>query len=155
MPVYELEWHTGKGPQIFAPERGFVAPDLCILDGEQGFLWVEAKHKTVFSWHRSTSRWVTGIDLHHYRDYLAVRDRYGWSLWLLFLHESKTPSAEDRKYNCPPECPVGLFGAEINTLRHCENHTHPNWGKHGMVYWARDNLKLLADGPAILDQEPH
>lgn len=144
MPVYEIELNTGKGPQIFAPECGYVAPDLFIPNGKDGAFWAEAKHKSVFTWYRIKERWVTGIDLHHYDDYLAVRERYGWPLWLVFLHESDVPSEEDQRWLCPDSCPTGLYGGEILELSECESHRSPNWGQHGMVYWAHENLRLLA-----------
>jgi hypothetical protein len=145
MPVYEVEFSTGKGPQVFAPDRGLVAPDLFVLKGKRGALWVEAKRKTAFTWYRKDKRWVTGIDLHHYADYLEVRQRYSWPLWLLFLHDSGVPSEEDQGWKCPQECPAGLFGEEILYLEKHESHRHKNHGRHGMVYWGHDVLRLLAD----------
>jgi hypothetical protein len=41
-------------------------------------------------------------------------------------------------------CPVGLFGNKLAYLKQHENHRHDNWGNHGMVYWARGHLRLLA-----------
>lgn len=56
LPVYEKEISEGKGPQIFTAEgRGLVAPDLLAFKSDK-MQWVEAKHKSVFSWHRITGR---------------------------------------------------------------------------------------------------
>jgi len=146
LPVYDIEYETGKGPRVFAKDAQYVAPDLLVLKNGNGLdvLWIEAKHKTVFTWHRITEKWTTGIDRHHYHSYIALQDRIPIPIWLLFLHKSKTPDIRDLKAGCPSECPVGLFGERLVTLKQCPNHEHPNWGKHGMVYWNYKSLKLLA-----------
>ncbi len=101
-------------------------------------MWVEAKHKTAFSWHRLTERWVTGIDLRHYEHYLRVAMKTPWPVWLLFLHEGG--QAKDS----PAESPAGLFGNELLFLSAHENHRSDKWGRSGMVYWAEASLKKLA-----------
>lgn len=147
LPVYEKQIDNGKGPRFFLPKgQRLVAPDMLVFRGEK-LIWVEAKHKTVFSWHRLTERWVTGIDQHHYNQYLEVAAHTGFAVWLLFLHESSTPRQGDLSYGCPRICPTGLFGCHIGTS---PNHTAPparngnGWGKSGMVYWAHKDLHLLA-----------
>lgn len=137
LPVYEKIVDTGKGPQLFMPEGTLVAPDMLVFKGHDA-LWVEAKHKTAFSWHRNTGRWVTGIDMRHYRDYCQVDDYSPWSVWLLFLH--KGGQAKDS----PADSPAGLFGETLSKLRFCINHTSDKWGTSGMVYWAHENLRLIA-----------
>jgi len=154
LPVYEIEMTAGKGPQVFLPNEGLIAPDLFVFPFEDGTkaTWIEAKHKSVFSWHRITQRWVTGIDLNHYVDYLVVDDKTPWDVWLLFLHvKESTPDRDE-----PWPCPTGLFGRPLRLLRDCENHkSEPRnngsgWGRNGMVYWARDSLILLADMPTVM-----
>jgi len=137
LPVYEKIINTGKGPQLYFPnDKKLIAPDMLIFKGEKIF-WIEAKHKTAFSWHRLSRRWVTGIDLRHYVDYLEVDDNTKWPVWLFFLHDGG--QAKDS----PAESPRGLFGNKLSYLRINENHRHQNWGKSGMVYWSIDNLKQL------------
>lgn len=136
LPVYEKVLDTGKGPQVFLPTESLVAPDfLCWNDS--GVFWIEAKHKSAFSWHRNTQRWVTGIDLRHYIDYLRIDSESPFPVWLLFLHEDGT--AKDS----PLGCPTGLFGNTLAYLHANENHRHANWGTSGMVYWSVDSLRLL------------
>lgn len=139
LPVYEKEISEGKGPQLFTPSQNLIAPDLFAFNGgtDKAF-WIEAKHKSAFTWHRITSRWTTGIDLKHYRDYLKVADLSPWPVWLLFLHQ------KGQAKDSPPGCPTGLFGQELSYLRQHENHRHGNWGNGGMVYWAHTTLKKLA-----------
>lgn len=150
LPVYEVEMDTGKGPQLFLPDEELIAPDLFVFkfsydDGQEAW-WTEAKHKSVFSWHRITGRWTTGVDLRHYHDYLRVDELTPWPVWLLFLH------SKDRcdRRNEPWPCPTGLFGRPLEYLREHENHrSQPRnngtgWGRTGMVYWAYDDLMLLA-----------
>lgn len=150
MPVYEKEVSQGKGPQVFmADGRQLVAPDLFAFKaGESGSaLWIEAKHKSVFSWHRITERWVTGIDLRHYSDYLRVADSSPWRVILMFLHR------EARTNEWPYNCPSGLFGNDLKVLRTTENHRHANWGKSGMVYWAETSLKKFATVEEVFGAE--
>jgi hypothetical protein len=144
LPIYDVEIHAGKGPRLFGGiDAELVAPDLLVMSRD-GVYWIEAKHKTVFTWHRITRRWVTGIDIRHYEDYLKVAEQSPWEVWLLFLHQSGTPSEIDIPHGCPARCPVGLFGNTLMHLSRHENHRHRNWGRSGMVYWAKDEMKLLA-----------
>lgn len=142
-PAYQLEHQTGKGPQLFCADRNLVLPDLLAFrDGKAQ--WFEAKHKTCFTWHRLTRRWVTGIDLKHYREYQEVADRTGLPVWLMFYHPRSEPSDNDKSHGCPAECPTGLFCGEIKTLRQCENHTSDRHGRSGMVYWAHSSLTKVS-----------
>lgn len=141
LPVYEKIISEGKGPQLFLPESSLIAPDMLVFQTGRTF-WIEAKHKTAFSWHRITERWVTGIDLRHYADYCRVADVSDFPVWLLFLHEGG--QAKDS----PSDSPTGLWGSELDSLRENENHRHRNGGRGGMVYWAREcdggPLRLIA-----------
>lgn len=137
LPVYEKIFDTGKGPRLFVPEGELIAPDLLVF-GSHGTLWIEAKHKTAFAWHRISQQWVTGVDLKHYKDYLSINTQSPWPVWLLFLHDGG--QAKDS----PPNSPRGLFGNSLSILEGCEDHRHGNWGKSGMVYWAITSLICLA-----------
>ncbi len=154
MPVYQIEKHTGKGPQLFTDHCELIAPDMLIVDT---VTWIEAKHKTVFSWHRKTKKWVTGIDLKHYQHYRDVSVISSWPVWILFLHQNEIPALKDRGHNSPEKCPVGLFGGSLDILVKNESHQTPplnavdnvkGHGKSGMVYWAREidggPLRLVA-----------
>lgn len=143
-PAYQVEKQTGKGPQLFCQSKNLVLPDLLTFrNGE--IRWFEAKHKTCFTWHRITRRWVTGIDLRHYDEYREVAEKTKLPVWLLFWHPQSKPDDRDLAHNCPTECPTGLFGNDLNVLRKTENHRHENWGRSGMVYWAEAALKKIAD----------
>lgn len=142
LPVYEKEITENKGPVLFLSNgKKLICPDMLIFKKGK-IIWIEAKHKTAFSWHRITRKWVTGIDIRHFNDYIEVS--YGdFPVWLLFLHRNGL--AKDT-----PEgmvSPTGLFGNDIKVLQLCENHRSENWGKSGMVYWNVDCLKLLAQIP--------
>ncbi len=143
LPTYEKIIDNGKGPRIFLPDSILVSPDFLCWNGQK-VQWIEAKHKHAFTWHRLTQRWVTGIDLRHYRDYLKVAEQSPWPVWLLFLHDGG--QAKDS----PANSPKGLFGNDIAYLRKPGNinHTHENWGRGGMVYWAVESLKKL-DCPEV------
>lgn len=142
-PAYEKEIGSGKGPQLFCAAGDLVLPDILAFCGTR-IQWVEAKHKTCFTWHRLTQRWTTGIDLRHYGEYQEVAARTALPVWLMFYHPQSKPDDRDIKHGCPPECPVGLFGNDIQKLTTCENHRSDRWGKSGMVYWAAESLRLIA-----------
>jgi hypothetical protein len=136
LPVYEKTDNEYKGPALYCSDgKSLTAPDMLCFGNK--VLWVEAKHKNAFSWHRNSQRWVTGIDAHHFAQYLKVRDVSGWPVWLMFLHREGTAiDTPDGMVS-----PSGLFGNDITFLENNVNHTHQNWGRHGMVYWAHDKLK--------------
>lgn len=148
LPVYEIETGHGKGPQVFTPSRGLVAPDMFVF--RDNAVWIEAKHKTVFTWHWKTKTWTTGIDLRHYVDYCHVEEETPWPVWLMFLHDRNIPDDRDVDMGCPDTCPVGLFGNSLAYLRKHEHHRseprngNGGWGRSGMVYWAHADLKLIA-----------
>lgn len=159
LPVYETEKSSGKGPQLFTRESGLVAPDMIIFT-TNGAMFIEAKHKSVFTWHRSTSQWTTGIDLRHYDDYLRVAKRTHLPVWLMFYHREDSPSANDISHGSPDKCPTGLFGGELFKLSSNENHRSkpfcPNrsgfvgHGNSGMVYWSENALLKIATKEEII-----
>lgn len=138
LPVYEIEIDSGKGPQLFTPNKQLIAPDMLVFKMDKCF-WIEAKHKTAFTWHRNTQKWTTGVDLKHYEHYCEVDNCSPWPVWLMFLHRGG--QAKDS----PADSPAGLFGNTLEHLREHENHRSPNWGKYGMVYWNIGSLKKLAN----------
>lgn len=147
-PAYQVEKHSGKGPQLFSASGDFVLPDLLAFRGGKA-MWFEAKRKTCFSWHRISGQWVTGIDIRHYGEYREVAGKTGLPVWLLFWHPVSTPSDSDLRYGCPAESPTGLFGNSLEVLEVCENHRSALHGKSGMVYWAEASLRLLAAASAL------
>lgn len=141
LPIYEKQINEGKGPQLFAPNECLIAPDLLVFNKDTNkVFWIEAKHKSAFTYHRITQAWNTGIDLVHYADYLKVLELSPWPVWLLFLHE------EGMAKDTPPgkESPTGLYGGELGFLHANEHHRHDNWGHGGMVYWTDTTLTKLA-----------
>lgn len=141
-PAYQMENDTGKGPQLFSSDEDLVLPDLLAFS-DGGTYWFEAKRKTCFSWYRKTKRWTTGIDVRHYEEYQKVAHKTGLPVWLLFYHPNSAPSSSDIKWGCPKLCPIGLFGNDILVLKKTESHRSERHGKSGMVYWARESLKLM------------
>jgi len=140
LPVYEVEKGQMAGPAVYAATgEKIIAPDILAFNSD-GIVWVEAKHKTAFTWHRNTQKFTTGIDAHHFNEYKRIAGLVDWPVWLLFLH--KGGQAKDS-----PVSPAGLFGNDLKYLAENINHTHENWGRSGMVYWAKDKLIKLSDYP--------
>lgn len=153
MPAYEKLIDTGKGPQLLAPSGEYVAPDLLVIrlvdsNGEP-FTWVEAKHKSHFTWHRNSHRWTTGIDRRHYQNYLKVEEITRVPVWLMFYHSSPNPSPSDLAAGCPRQCPTGLFGNRLAYLANHVSHESDRYGRSGMVYWAHEQLRLMAAMEAL------
>ncbi len=142
LPIYEVEETVGKGPRLFSPERRYIAPDLFVFSLD-GVVWVEAKHKSVFTWYRKGSKWTTGIDRNHWQAYLELKNDWPWPIWILFLHESETPDPRDTEF-CPASCPTGLFGNSIDLMAETISHESDKWGRNGMVYWAHESLQEIA-----------
>lgn len=136
LPIYEKQIHEGKGPQLFIGDQAIIGTDMLVFNNDKVF-WIEAKHKTAFSWHRNTSRWVTGIDLRHYEHYIKIQEYTNWPVWIMFFHEG------GKAKDSPGESPKGLFGNDLKVLIKTENHRSDKWGNSGMVYWAVDKLMLI------------
>lgn len=152
LPVYEIEKSHGKGPQLFSSKRETVAPDMLMFTNG-GVFFIEAKHKSVFTWHRNSGQWTTGIDLRHYGEYLKVAKSTQLPVWLMFYHKNTTPDQRDVQHGCPAECPTGLFCGEIFSLVIDENHRSLPFnparefvghGHSGMVYWKESTLRKIA-----------
>ena len=131
-----------------------MAPDLLTVSKEREVMWIEAKHKTAFTWHRISSQWTTGIDLHHYNQYVQVELQVKWPVWILFFHRTSTPNDNDLQHGCPDQCPTGLFGRRLVDLVRTENHRSDRHGSSGMVYWAHAVLKQLATCEEVLAAGP-
>lgn len=142
LPAYEVEIDRGKGPRLFTANHGtLITPDLLIFKNAD-IIWVEAKTKSAFTWHRKTASWQTGIDKRHWEDYQAVNMLYEFPLWLFFLHKPGTDAKDT------PEgavSPTGLYGQEIGLLEQSVDHKHENHGPSGMVYWREESLRKLCN----------
>jgi len=144
LPIYEIEKGQYAGPAVYTADNNkIIAPDMLVFKDEK-VIWVEAKHKNAFTWHRMSEQFVTGIDLNHYFDYQKIAKIVVWPVWILFLHREGIAKNSHQG-------PTGLFGNDLKYLIKHENHRHKNWGKHGMVYWAVEHLKKIADYPLDLE----
>jgi hypothetical protein len=139
LPVYEKMVDDKIGPRVFSAERNYVAPDMLVYSHGK-FKWIEVKHKSAFSWYHIGCCWVTGIDQHHFRDYLDLRKALNTPVWLLFLHEYGV--AKDTPTGMVS--PTGLFGDELLVLAAKINHVSERYGRHGMVYWKHTDLRKVA-----------
>lgn len=145
LPVYDIEKNQHAGPAVYTSSgEMIIAPDMLVF-GNGETIWIEAKHKNAFTWHRNTQKYTTGIDIHHYYQYMKIMSLVDWPVWLLFLHRNGCAKDSDPG-------PSGLFGQSLKYLIHNENHRSEKWGKHGMVYWAVDKLKHLADYPIVSER---
>ncbi len=144
LPVYEKEIDDGKGPRLFASNQTLIAPDMLVFSNipARPVCWVEAKHKSVFSWYRIGGCWTTGIDLRHYNDYCAIGETFPHPVYLFFLH-SKDRDPNPKYASSPWPCPTGLYAQRLDVLRTKESHRSDAWAR-GMVYWGVDTLIRLA-----------
>lgn len=145
LPVYEKIVDNGKGPRLYAPDGELIAPDMVVMS-EKGISWIEAKHKSGFSWHRIRQTWTTGIDLRHYFHYIEVAERLPFPVLLLFLQ-----SGEATK-DCPYDnSPSGLYGGEVLSLAQKESHRSDRYGPTGMVYWDIADLRKYAEYEEVVN----
>ena len=150
LPAYEVETGSYKGPQFYRTNASFATPDMLACrhkDERWTTAWIEAKHKTAFSWYRIGGYWCTGIDLRNYMDYQSVAIHSPWPVWLLFLHRGG--QAKDS----PAESPSGLYG---HKLEHLVNHESHRSERHagGMVYWAESTLSKIAELEEVISEDP-
>lgn len=132
LPAYEIEQQSGKGPRLFTATMGrLVAPDMLVFNRKK-IVWIEAKTKSAFTWHRLSQSFQTGIDQNHWKQYLSVNAVTPFPIWLLFLHRSGNAAKDTPNGKTSPS---GLYGQEIINLRGTIDHIHDGWGRHGMVYW--------------------
>lgn len=157
LPAYEKEIDNGKGPRLFlangSPAAELITPDLLTLRGAS-FKWVEAKHKTTFTWYGKGRCWETGIDLRHWHDYQQVQAITGIPVYLFFLHRDSHTRPEDvARWGAPPECPTGLFAGGVEKLSEANSHESPKWGPTGMIYWQPfTHLRKIAELADVLWQ---
>lgn len=149
LPAYEISQDTGKGPRFFsASGDNIVSPDLLIFQ-ECEFRWVEAKHKSAFTWHRITESWQTGIDRHHWNEYLKVREQSKLPVYLFFLHEPGHISKDTPEGMTSPS---GLYGKSLDVLKDQIDHESDRHGTSGMVYWKEKDLKKYSEYFEILER---
>lgn len=148
LPVYEKEQGDFKGPVLFTASKSQkVAPDMLVFKKNKT-IWIEAKHKSAFAWHRLSKQWTTGIDKHHFNDYLSIAELSDIPVWLLFLHQNGTAKDTPNGFVSP----TGLFGGDIFYLKNNIDHEHANWGKHGMIYWSHNVLKKIAPLDDVIER---
>ncbi len=150
LPAYEKQIDNGKGPRLFmAVDAAFdqlITPDLFCIKGRE-FRWLEAKHKTRFSWYGKGKYFVTGVDLRHFEHYCHVRDEVGLPVYLMFLHtDNRTWPADVERWGAPDWCDTGLWGGDIDNLRTEYSHKSQDYGPTGMIYW-RPNVHLRKYAP--------
>ncbi len=145
LPAYEKQIDNGKGPRLFMAVDStydqLITPDLLCIKGRE-FRWLEAKHKTRFSWYGKGNYFVTGVDLRHFEHYCHVRDEVGFPVYLMFLHtDNRTWPADVERWGAPDWCDTGLWGGDIDMLRTEYSHKSQDYGPTGMIYW-RPNVHL-------------
>jgi len=152
LPAYDITDGNRKGPRVFSAQGHLVAPDLLafrLFEGAETVRWCEAKSKAAFTWHRMSSTYQDGIDKRYWLDYLTLRERMPWHLWLLFLHGPGQVAKDNPEGMVPP---TGLFGGEIKRLAGCIHHESDRWGKGGMVYWRCSDLTVAGKPLATYEE---
>jgi hypothetical protein len=146
LPIRDIDMgELWKGPRLTGPEgMELVSTDWLVIEPEGKSCWIEVKTKARWSWHRYSSTWNTGIDQHYLDHYINIARRSSIPVRLVFVHLNDAPAISDRENGAPAHCPTGLFGGELLHLAQTVHHTHSNWGKGGMVYWAVDGLEQIA-----------
>lgn len=142
LPIYNKQDDNRKGPRFYtASGEQLIAPDILAMRGST-LVWVEAKSKTTFTWHRVSQQWQTGIDYYNYTHYCKVADTVPHAMYVFFLHtETYEPVACS---GAPTTSPTGLYVQSFDVLRSCVHHIYPQSGRNRMVYWSIESLKKVA-----------
>ena len=149
LPAYQIEQDAGKGPALHMAEGdSLVTPDLLAFTPAGRFVWIEAKSKSAATWYRKGRCWQTGLDARHWRDYVAVSERTGLDVWLLFVLEQAQPWHYDAAHGAPSTAPIGLYGERIDAMvgllaGGTQAHASDAYAR-GMVYWDVAALRFLA-----------
>jgi len=146
LTAYEIEIPSGKGPRLLLNGYELIAPDFYAIRINGATVlckWIEAKHKTRFTWHFMSGNWQTGIDRRHYEDYLKVREVTQTLVYIMFLHRSNVPSNKDLANGSPLVCPTGLYCRTSDYLKDHEHHRDKyerDGREYPMVYWNEQDL---------------
>jgi len=129
IPSYDYSGEDNdKAPRLQGNLRAYVIPDLDIARGGRR-IWAEVKTKACATYTRITQRFEHGIPMRHFRDYRAVQDITGCSVWL-FVYEENTGEV--------------LCGELDNLAAHKREYTGGKMSYGGMVFFPRDAFTLLA-----------
>jgi hypothetical protein len=121
--------HGDRAPLAKGHGWAVVIPDLDVSKGGHR-AWCEVKWKLEPSYCRTLQRYEHGIDLTNYREYLKMQKASGTPV-VLAIVESATDTILYQSLQA-------LGAPKVYTGRN-------NYGKGGMVYWARDAFKVLDD----------
>jgi hypothetical protein len=128
--------------RLLTPAGELTQPDMFIFPE---LMWIEAKRKKAWTWHRNTRCWTDGIDVHHYHAYCRVQEQTRRPVIVMFLHLSANPDPRDLEAGSEPQCPTGLFGVKVDRpIHHDSCKDEPNGSKSGMVYWESARLTQFA-----------
>jgi len=137
LPVYDYSGQQDdKAPKLQAARRrdSLVAPDLLAARGG-AHLWFEVKWKAAATLHRKTDTLETGLNLRHWRDYVAIKRESGADVWIVFVHEAE---AEIR-------------AAEVSQLaRSARIYDGAKMGRGGMVFFPYRQIKRLCSTRDVL-----
>ena len=137
-PAYEKQTRDYKGPTLFCAEGdSLILPDLPGIKGDHLY-WVEAKHKSAFTFYRKTRSWQTGIDVRLYEQYQDVQKRTGIGVYLMFVQ------GEGRAKDAPSDGPSGLYAGSLSYLMQHEDHRDEFRNGAYMVFWNECALRKIA-----------
>lgn len=151
-PVYEIADGQNKGPGLYGDFGRLVAPDALVF-GVREIFYAECKWKTAFTYYRRKQTFETGIDWHHWKQYLQVAEQTGVPVWLFFLHACEQ-QAKDTPEGLAGPC--GLFAQDCSELQdnvsHIDPVSRPPKQPHGMIYWAPAALRKLAEYQEVVSE---
>lgn len=127
LPMYDFSGKSGdKAPVLACGTHKLIAPDIMAFK-DNALAWFEIKVKDKATLYRKTNTLVTGLPLHHYQHYQAVKRLTTSPVWLVFIH-----LAEQEIVSC-----------EIDTVQ--PNHTYQGnkMSRSGMAFFAYDDLSHI------------
>jgi hypothetical protein len=121
--------HNGQPPVFISIGDRIITPDMQVIGGGSS-IYLEVKSKRRFAKNPYTMKSMTGIDLHHWKDYIRVQQESGIKVLIVFVHEETKEVRADF----------------VDVLdRHPEKDEVPKCrtGRGGMVFWPHDAPQLI------------
>lgn len=140
IPSYDFSGEEGqKSPKLQGLTSGYAIPDLdACRSGKRYF--VEVKAKATAPFYRIKGIHTHGISSRLYEDYKKVEQITGSEVWLIIYEEDT---------GC-------LLGSRLKLLGKPIAYNGWKMGRDGMVFWPRENFKLITRFPGLanLDKSP-
>lgn len=85
LPACDYRGQMGHAPHLAGAAANITLPDLLVARGGK-CRWIEVKQKSHADFHRNSNRFVTGLPIRQWDEYLRVQEVTGIEVTLVFIH---------------------------------------------------------------------